>query len=91
MEFDTKLKKAIERNALALATTDGKFPRVIAVGYAKVVGKNKIALTNVMMRKTVDNIRKNKNVAFAVWSRNWEKKCWGWTFSGTAKYYTSGK
>ena len=91
MKIDSKLKRLIEGNALALATTDGKVPHVIAVGYPKVVGKNKVLITNIYMHKTIKNIKKNKNVAFAVWSRCWEKKCWVYTFQGTAKYCTAGK
>lgn len=90
-KIDKFLKKVIEGNALALATTYGDKPRVIAVGYPKVIGADKILLTNVYMQATIKNIKKNKNVSLAVWSRCWEKKCWGWAFEGTAKYYASGK
>lgn len=65
--IDKKLKKLIEGNALAFANVErsGK-PHCIAVGFAKVVSKNQIPVTVNCIVRTVENIKKNPNVALAV-------------------------
>jgi predicted pyridoxine 5'-phosphate oxidase superfamily flavin-nucleotide-binding protein len=86
-----EMKNLIEKNAMALATLSNKKPYVIAVGFAKVVGPNKICITNNYMQETPLNLKKNQNVALAVWSRNWEKQCKGFEFRGIAKHIIAGK
>ncbi|MCM8803600.1 MAG: pyridoxamine 5'-phosphate oxidase family protein [Candidatus Omnitrophica bacterium] len=82
------IKKLIEGNPLAFATTDsiGK-PNVIPVAYVKVVSKNQILITDNYMKQTKENLGKNNNVCLAVWDKNWK----GYKLVGSAKYFTSGK
>ena len=91
-EINKELKKLIEENALAFATVDETAnPHCIAVGYPKVVNKNKIIITDVAMNETIKNIQRNNNVALTVWNRKWEENCIGYELGGTAECFTSGK
>ena len=78
-------KKLIEKSIIALATCRNNKPHVIPIACAKVVGKN-IILTDNFMKKTKENIRKNKNVALTFW-----KGGRGYQISGKAEYYDKGK
>ncbi len=89
-----EIKKLIEENALAVATTDeNSNPHCIALGYPKVVSDNQIILSVICITETLKNIERNNNVALAVWSRNWENEedCEGYELKGKAEYLTSGK
>lgn len=87
-----KIKKVIEENALALATTDEKGnPHCIAVGDVKVISENQILIGDNYMKETIKNIRQNKKVALVVWNRNWEENCEGYKIKGTAEYFIQGK
>lgn len=91
MKIDENLKKLIEGNAMALATTDKNGnPHAIAVGFAKVID-DKIIITDNYMSETPINLKRNNNIALAVWSRNWETDCKGFELKGAAEYFTSGK
>ncbi len=92
VKLNSKQKQLIENNALGLATVneDGS-PHVIAVGYCKVVGVNRILATDNYMRETTENILKNNLAAVAVWNSDWQTKCEGYEFSGKADYFTKGK
>ncbi len=72
--IDEDLKNLIEKNPMALATISGRMPHVIGIAYAKVVGKSKIVITDNFMRETPKNLKRNNNIALAVWNKNWEKK-----------------
>ncbi len=86
------MKKMIEENALALATSDEHGnPHNIAVGYAKVISKNQIVISDNYIVETINNIKKNPNVALAVWAKDWKENCMGYELKGTAEYFTSGK
>lgn len=89
MEISKGQKKLIEKEVLALATSDLKDkPNVVAVACCRVVGKSKILITDNFMSKTRKNLLKNNKVAIAVWSRDGEE---GYQFKGRAQYLTSGK
>ena len=83
----SKIKNMIENNPVALATSSGKKPHVIGVAYVKVVGTDKLLVTDAYMKTTVSNIKKNKNVSLAVWDKRWK----GYTLQGTAAYFTKGR
>ena len=90
--IDKELKKLIEENALALATVDEYCnPHCIAVGFVKVISKDKLLITNNYMTKTIKNIQKNRNVSLTVWNKDWKKNCMGYELRGIAEYYTKGK
>ena len=91
MKIDESLKKLIEENAMALTTVDENgSPHAIAIGFAKVID-DKIIITDNYMSETPANLKRNNNVALAVWSRNWEDDCKGFELKGTAEYLTSGE
>lgn len=88
IEINSKTKKIIEENPLALATVDSKGkPNVIAVAYAKVVSKNQVLVTDNYMKQSKENLEKNNNVCIAVWDKNWT----GCKLVGVAEYFASGK
>ncbi len=92
VELNKELKSLIEDNALALATVDksGK-PHCIAVGFVKVVFKDKLLVTNNYMVETIKNIQKNSDISLTVWNKNWKQNCIGYELRGIAKYYTKSK
>jgi len=88
LKITSQIKKIIEENPVAFATTDGKNnPNVIAVAFVKVVAKNQIIITDNFMQQTKSNLQKNKNVCCAVWGKGWN----GYKLIGEAEYFTSGK
>ena len=89
-----EIKKLIEENALAVATTDENGnPHCIALGYSRVVSDNQIVSSAIYVVETLKNIERNNNITLAVWSRNWEDEgdCEGYELKGKAEYLTSGK
>jgi predicted pyridoxine 5'-phosphate oxidase superfamily flavin-nucleotide-binding protein len=91
MKIDKELKKLIEKEAIALATSNEDKPHVIAVGFVKVVSKNQILITDNYMQETIKNLEKNKNVALAVWCSSWKENCIGYELEGIAEYFKEGK
>ena len=89
-----EIKKLIEGNALAVATTDENGnPHCIALGFSRVVSDNQIVSSAIYVVETLKNIERNNNITLAVWSRNWEDEgdCEGYELKGKAEYLTSGK
>ena len=82
-----EIKKIIEGNPIALATVSAGKPHVIAVADVKVIG-NQLIVGDNYMKETIKNIKKNKNVALAVWNK---KGSVGYKLKGTAKYFKKGK
>ncbi|MGC9309819.1 MAG: pyridoxamine 5'-phosphate oxidase family protein [Candidatus Nanoarchaeia archaeon] len=81
------IKNVIERNPVALATTDeGNNPYAIAVAYVKVREDN-IIITDNYMKTTIKNIKANPNVCLVVWDNNWN----GYQIKGKAEYFDKGK
>lgn len=92
IKINPEIKKLIEENALALATTDERGnPHCVAVGYLKVVSESQIILSAVCVVETIKNIERNNKVALAVWNRNWEEVCEGYELKGKAEYFTFGR
>lgn len=88
VKISAEAKKIIEENFVAFATIDdGGAPNVIPVACVKVIKRNKVLITDNFMKRTKENIGKNKNVCLAVWN----KKEKGYKLVGTAKYFSSGK
>lgn len=85
------IKKLIEENAVAVSTVgiDGN-PHCIAVAYVKVVSDNQILITDNYMVTTLENLKSNKNVAIAVWNKDWKKECIGYELKGVAEYFIEG-
>lgn len=81
-----RIKKIIEENPVALATTDNENnPHVIAVTFAK-VKKDNLVITNNYMKKTLENINKNPNVSLVVWNSDLK----GVQIKGIANYFKKG-
>lgn len=87
IKITPEIKKLIEENAMALATSD-KFgnPHCIAVGDAKIVSDDQILIGDNYMFETKNNIQKNPNVALIIHDNNI-----GYGLKGKAQYITSGK
>lgn len=84
--MEEEIKKIIEENPMALATSDQNGnPHVIAVAYVKVKDE-KIVITNNCMETTIKNLKKNQNVCLAVWDKKWK----GYQIKGKAKYFEEG-
>jgi len=87
-EIGEELRELIEENAMSFATTDeNNNPHVIGVAYVKVVSPNQILITDNYMKTTLKNLENNRNVALAVWNKDWK----GYQLKGIAEYFTSGK
>ncbi len=85
------IKKLIEDNALALATTGkNNQPHVIAVAYCKVFG-DQIIISNAHIKETIKNLLINNKVSLAVWHKDWEKVSIGFELLGTGNNVTKGK
>ena len=80
------MKKMIEENPIAFATTNDGKPHVIVVADVKVVSDNQILIGDNYMKTTVENIKQNPNVSLVV-HNNKE----GYGFDGKAEYFTEGK
>lgn len=92
VEINEELKKLIEGNALAFASIDDSGnPHCIAVADVKVASRNQILIGDNYIVETLKNIKRNKNVALAVWNRSWEEECVGYELKGAADYFTGGK
>jgi hypothetical protein len=87
VKINQEIKKVIENNPLSFATIKGNKPYVIGVAYCKVIDNDRILITDNYMRTTLENIKKNPNVALVVWDKNWN----GYQFLGKCKYYKRGK
>ena len=86
------IKKMIEENALGLATTDkAGNPHNIAVGYVQVISKNQLVISDNWLSETIENVKKNPNVALVVWAEKWKEACVGYELKGKAEYFTNGK
>jgi hypothetical protein len=85
--INDKIKKIIEENPVAFATSNNNIPNVIAIAYIKVVSDNEILITDNYMNGSKENLLKNPNVCLAVWDRDWN----GYKIIGTAQYLTNGK
>lgn len=85
------IKKLVENSALGFSTVgkNGE-PHSIAVACVKVIG-NKIIITNVHIKESLENIKNNPKVVLVVWNKEWEKACVGFEFRGSAKNYNSGR
>lgn len=81
-------KNLIESSTIAFATCNvsGK-PNVIAVACVKVVGEDKILITDNFFNKTQKNLTNNNHVALAVWTKDEEE---GIQLKGKAEYLTQG-
>lgn len=86
--IDNKLKSLIEKNCVALATVmpDGK-PNVIGVAFVKVIGKNKLLVTDNYMNQSIKDIETNPSVAVVVWDKDMS----GFKLVGEAEYHSEGE
>ena len=92
IEINEGIKKLIEENALGLASVNLKGePHNIAIGFVKVVSKNKLLISDNYIDETLSNIQNNSNVALVVWPKNWKENCIGYELKGKAEYFKSGK
>ena len=87
-----EMKEVIERTrgwAFATSTKDG-VPNVVPIHFVKLISDDEILFADVFMKKTLENIKNNPNVALSVW--DWDAKPRrGYQFKGEARIETSGK
>ena len=69
---------------LATADADG-MPNAVPIRWTKILADDTLMLVDNFMKKSVDNIAANPNVAISVW-----KDSTGYQFKGTASVQTSG-
>jgi predicted pyridoxine 5'-phosphate oxidase superfamily flavin-nucleotide-binding protein len=91
-KINSGMKKLIEENALGFASINAKGElHNIAVALVKVIGSNQLLISDNYIEETVNNIKKNSNVALVVWAKDWIKNCIGYELAGKAEYFNSGK
>jgi predicted pyridoxine 5'-phosphate oxidase superfamily flavin-nucleotide-binding protein len=87
-----EMKDVIEKTrgwAFATSTKDGT-PNVVPIHFVKLISDDEIMFVNVFMKKTLENMKENPNVALSVW--DWDTKPRrGYQFKGEARIETSGK
>ena len=93
IEINENMKKMINESLImALATVNkNREPHNIAIGFAQVISKNQLLISDNWINESIENIKSNQNVALAVWNKDWKKACVGYEFKGKAEYFTSGK
>ena len=75
-----------ETDIWVLATADNNgIPNAVPILFVKLMDNDSLLLVDNFMKKTVDNISINPNVAISVW-----KDLTGYQFKGKAKIETSG-
>ena len=86
--INLKLKKIIQNNPAALASSDfnGR-PNISIVACLKVINNKQILITDNYMAQTKKNILKNNRVCLAVWNNKWQ----GVKIIAQARYYSQGK
>ena len=63
------VKRVLQNSGMwILATVDQNgVPNAVPINFVKVLNDSQIMLTNIAMKKTIDNINNNPNVAVTVW------------------------
>jgi predicted pyridoxine 5'-phosphate oxidase superfamily flavin-nucleotide-binding protein len=87
-----EMKEVIEKTrglAFATCTKEG-IPNVVTIHFYKIISDNEIMFVDIFMKKTLENIKNNPNIALTVW--DWDiKPRKGFQFKGEARIETSGK
>jgi len=87
-----EMKEVIDKTrgwAFATSTKDG-VPNVVPIHFVKLISDDEILFADIFMKKTLENIKNNPNVALSVW--DWDvKPRRGYQFKGEARIETSGK
>ncbi|MBW1839261.1 MAG: pyridoxamine 5'-phosphate oxidase family protein [Deltaproteobacteria bacterium] len=86
-KINNEMRTLLEETDLwVLATADSNgIPNAVPILFVKLMDNNSLLLVDNFMKKTVDNIGINPNVAISVW-----KDLTGYQFKGKAKIETSG-
>ena len=80
------IKLLEEARIWVLATADGEgVPNAVPIRWTKILTNDTLMLVDNYMKKSVDNIAANPNVAVSAW-----KDSTGYQFKGTASIETSG-
>jgi predicted pyridoxine 5'-phosphate oxidase superfamily flavin-nucleotide-binding protein len=83
---DEMVKVLEEAGLWVLATADGEgVPNAVPIRWTKVLANDTLMLVDSFMKKSVENIASNPNVAVSAW-----KDSTGYQFKGTASIETSG-
>jgi predicted pyridoxine 5'-phosphate oxidase superfamily flavin-nucleotide-binding protein len=85
--INDEMRKVLEETGLwVLATADSDgMPNAVPIRWTKILANDTLMLVDNFMKKSVDNIAVNPNIAISVW-----KDLTGYQFKGTASIETSG-
>ena len=85
--INDEMKRVLEETSLwVLATADSDgMPNAVPIRWTKILANDTLMLVDNFMKKSVDNIAVNPNIAISVW-----KDTTGYQFKGTARIETSG-
>lgn len=84
MKINSNIKKLIESNIICLSTSNNDCPHTIYVSEVK-IRNNELIITDNFMKKSIQNILVNPNVALAFF-----KDGKGLELIGVAKYFSDG-
>jgi len=85
--LNSEIKAFLEANKMWVLATAGNTPNAVPIYFTKVLNDNKLMLVDVFMKKTLENIKNNPNVAITVYNA---EKLQGYQIKGTATYITEG-
>lgn len=86
--MDEKLLKVLNENLWELATSSNGDVNVVPVAFKSVIGENKLAIIDVFMKKTIENIEANPNVAISAFDATTKE---GYQLKGKAVHMTEGE
>ena len=86
--MNEQVKKILENNLWEAATVCGKgFPNVVPVGFKAVLDDGKLAIGDVFLKQTLENIEANHRIAISAFD---PKTTEGYQIKGRADYVTDG-
>ncbi len=86
--INEQVKKILEENLWELATSSNDEVNVVPVAFKNILGENKVAIADVFMKKTIENLEVNPKVAISVFD---SKTMEGYQLKGTAVHMTEGE
>jgi predicted pyridoxine 5'-phosphate oxidase superfamily flavin-nucleotide-binding protein len=91
-KIGNEIKNLLEEVPIwVLATADKNgVPNAVPIRYTKVLGDDRLMLVDNYMKKTLLNLRENRNVAISVWKRNKSMGTIGYQFKGIGTIETRG-
>ena len=85
--IDAKVLALLDKYPWTLATTDGEEMNVIPVMFKTVTPDSRLAIAQVFMKKTIENIKSNNKVSLSVFDHETVE---GYQIKGVCEYVTEG-